>query len=97
MSKITITHSELINLMYDVAKRAANEVLISTGQIKKTMTRSEAIRLYGRRTFEKSKKFVRWFKTGDKKNSQVVCKREDFDKFITEMPETQKPILYETR
>ena len=90
--KLEFTYAEFTNLLNDVVKRTTVTTLTELGMLKKTYTRRQIIETYGRRTYQKSLDYVKWYKKGDHKNSTAICLREDFDRFISRMNEELKPI-----
>lgn len=78
METINLSYSELTNLMFKVSKEASRQTLQELGLLKKTLSRAEVEKMYGRAMFDKSKLYVKWQKKGKGKTSSVICYREDF-------------------
>jgi len=88
MTTITLSYSELDDMLFRASKMGAMQALQETGLLKSTLKRAEVEKLYGRRMYEKSLLFVRW----QKKGGSVICQRVDFEKFITKFNEEQKEL-----
>ena len=89
--QITLSHSELNEMLFKAGQEGGKYVLQNLGLLKSTYTRAEVVKAYGRAKYEQSIEFVTWQKKGGK-TSSPICQREDFDKWITKFDAELKPL-----
>ena len=87
-----LSYSQLIDMMSKVAVEATKQTLQQLGLLKPYYTRAEVETMCGTAMFQKSKKYVKWKKTGPGRTSSVTCDRLEFERFLSKFNEELKTI-----